>query len=112
MTGGLPEGVLETAREEVPDWVPRRQKIWQIGGGMQCSIVGTCLGQEDLLRLVRKCGLRLREDLSAYDLHGHFVQEAGRNTPLAAAIQKLLDKRYGGIIRQLDGCRSDGERAS
>ena len=34
-----------------PMRLPTRQKIWELQGGLQCSIVGTCLSDEDLLAI-------------------------------------------------------------
>lgn len=96
--------------EELPGWVPRRQKIWQIGGGLQCSIVGTCLSHDDLARLARKCGLQLAPHLTSYDIHGHFVQEASGDTRLGQAIQKLLDKRHARVISDLENCNGEAAR--
>ena len=37
-----------------------RHKIWEIQGGLQCSIVGTCLSHEDLIGIGRKAGDQLK----------------------------------------------------
>jgi len=91
-------------------WLPRRQKLWQIGGGLQCSVIGTCLSHEDLLRIARKYGLRWTANVLPYDVHGFFVKEAGTPSNIAAALQKLLDKRYASIITRLERCMNDTER--
>lgn len=109
--GGLPgrqpeDKVLPAAR-----LMPRRRRLWQIEGGLQCSIIGTCLSHEDLIRIARKCGIRIETGATPYDLHGHMVQEALKPGPIARAIQKLLDKRYAVIIQKVDACRSEAERA-
>jgi len=78
-----------------------RLKLWEIGGGFHCSILGTCLATPDLMALARK--LRLSPPLSAtdYEIHGYFVQQATQEGPVARALQRLLDHRYEGGLRQV-----------
>ena len=66
-----------------------RQKIWELQGGLQCSIVGTCLSDEDLLAVGRKSGVRPRDGARAYEVHSYFVQQAGKDCKLARVVQKL-----------------------
>jgi hypothetical protein len=105
-----PARPIGEAVADVPDWVPVRQKIWQITGGLQCSIVGTCLSHDDLMKVARKCGARFAPHVTPYDVHGTFVKEASSDTRIARALQKLLDKRFAAIVARLDKCTADAER--
>lgn len=88
---------------------PSRHKIWQIQGGLQCSIVGTCLSHEDLVAIGRKAGVRPREDARAYEVHSYFVQQAGTDSKIARVVQKLLDQRHAGVIRRVQAARGEAE---
>jgi hypothetical protein len=88
---------------------PARQKIWELQGGLQCSIVGTCLSDEDLLAIGRKSGVRPREDARAYEVHSYFVQQAGKDCKLARVVQKLLDQRHAGVLRRVASARTEAE---
>jgi hypothetical protein len=86
-----------------------RHKIWEIRGGLQCSIVGTCLSQEDLLAIGRKSGVRPREGARAYEIHSYFVQQVGKDGKIARTVQKLLDQRHARIIRRVQTAREEAE---
>lgn len=87
---------------------PRRRKLWQISGGLHCSVLGTCLSHEDLQRVARKCDLHIQPHARTYDVHAHFVSEAGKDGPVSRALNKLLEQRYEGIVRKVGRC-ADGE---
>jgi hypothetical protein len=80
---------------------PARQKIWELQGGLQCSIVGTCLSDADLVAIGRKSGVRPRDGARGYEVHSYFVQHAGKDCKVARIIQKLLDQRHAGILRRV-----------
>ncbi len=99
----------EPLEPEPPVRAASRYKIWEIQGGLQCSIVGTCLSQEDLVAIGRKAGVRPREDARAYEIHSYFVQQAGKDCKIARTVQKLLDQRHAGIIRRVQATRREAE---
>ncbi|MDX2203401.1 MAG: DUF2325 domain-containing protein [Hyphomicrobiaceae bacterium] len=87
----------------------RRLALWQIDGGLQCSIIGTCLNDADLLGVIRRQQLRIARDAASYDIHSYCVHEAAKDTPLSRALTKLLDRRFAGAIRLVERARSDDE---
>lgn len=66
-----------------------------------CSIIGTCLTHEDLLAIARKRKLGLDADSKMFDVHGYFVTQAGRQGTISRMLEKLLDKRYSGMVRRV-----------
>ncbi|MEL7048403.1 MAG: DUF2325 domain-containing protein [Pseudomonadota bacterium] len=78
-----------------------RIKLWKIEGGVHCAIIGTCLSHIDLVNLAPKVGLSIAPGQAPYEVHGYFVQHASTDTPIARALHKLLDQRYGGIVRKV-----------
>jgi hypothetical protein len=102
------ESTPENTNVEAPK-SRRRQKLWELRGSLHCSILGTCLSHDDLLRLASKCNIKLPSDIRPYDLHAYFVEEAGKAAPLSRATHKLLDRRYHGILRKVATCKTPEE---
>jgi hypothetical protein len=80
----------------------RRHRIWELTGGWQCSIVGTCLTLQDLISLAKKLGVVVPGGFSTeYQLHGFFAHECQNEGKIAKRIQKLLDKRHSSVIKKI-----------
>jgi len=85
-------------------WLPpqragKRRMLWEIGGSMQCSVLGTCLSEEDLLGAIRKGKASIHGWATSYDIHAHCVKMATSDNATSRALHKLLDKRYEGAVR-------------
>jgi hypothetical protein len=85
----------------------RRLKIWQMRANVQCSVVGTCLAEGDLERIMRRCGLQRKALMRNYDVHGYFANAICNDCPVARAVQKVLDRRHEGIVRRVGKIASD-----
>ena len=95
-------------------WLPaqragKRRMLWEVGNSMQCSVLGTCLGEDDLLGAIRKCGVALQGAPSSYEIHAHCVKMATCANPLSKALHKLLDKRYAGAVRLVSRTETEAE---
>lgn len=95
----LAQGDLASAGQSVPPG--GRLKLWEVGGGFHCSILGTCLATPDLLALARKLRLTAPAQATDYEIHGYFVQQATQEGQVARALQRLLDHRYEGALRRV-----------
>jgi hypothetical protein len=83
------------------DPLNRRQRIWELTEGWQCSIVGTCLTLLDLVNLAKKLGVVVPSGFSTeYQLHGFFAHESQNEGKIAKRVQKLLDKRHSSVIKK------------
>src|SRR3546814_2955686 len=78
-----------------------RLKLWEVGNGFHCSIIGTCLATSDLTALARRLRLTVPSSATDYEIHGHFVQQSVQEGTVARAVQRLLDHRYEGALRQV-----------
>lgn len=78
-----------------------RLKLWEIGNGFHCSILGTCLATPDLMALARKLRLSPPASATDYEIHGYFVQQATQEGSAARGLQRLLDHRYEGALRRV-----------
>lgn len=85
----------------------RRIPIWEIPGGLQCSVIGTCFSHNDILKIARRLKLNIESGTHDYDVHAHFVREASQDCRAARILQKELDRRFSGIVRRV-GRLTDG----
>lgn len=87
----------------------RRPKLWELKGGLHCSVVGTCLSEADLTALARRSRVDVPADATSYEVHGFFVGEAAKDGPIARAITKTLDQRFEGAVRRAQRCACPAE---
>lgn len=80
----------------------RRRRLSELIGGWHCSVLGTCLSQQDLKALARRLSLKIGcEFPEDYQIHGYFAQEAEKSDVPGKLLNKLLDRRHALSIRQL-----------
>jgi len=90
----------------------RRMRLWEVQGGLQCSIIGTCFSHDDLIEMTNKAGFRIPMEATAYDVHGFCVNQAGTPCRLARLMHKRLEQRYSGVITKVSRCKSVVELAA
>ena len=86
-----------------------RLRLWEVQGGLHCSLVGTCLSTDDLAGIARRLGLAIDAGLAEHDLHSIFVRAAASEGPIARAMQRLLDRRHDGALRKVGRARGAEE---
>ena len=80
---------------------PRRRRIWELGGTVHCSIIGTCLSTDELRRLLRKLGFEA-PGATDHALHSTAVGLAGQQDIAGKLLNKALDERHRVTIRRFD----------
>ena len=77
----------------------RRRRLWELPGQALCPLIGVCLPMPVLRRRLGKAlgGQTLDGD---YELHCGTINECGRRSPVAEALQRELDQRYAIALRQ------------
>lgn len=88
----------------------RRRKMWELGAACHCPLVGTCWHVDDLRRLVNKSmgKLVVADD---YNVHVGAVTECRQRNRLSELLQRDLDQRHAGVIRQFRAAKSSDELA-
>jgi hypothetical protein len=99
ITGGISADGIGND-EFVPPTAKRRTAIWDMHPSVHCSIIGTCLSSAELRRLMVKLGIAGSETAGDHDLHKQGVTLAARPQGGAKLIQKALDRRHEGAIKQ------------
>ncbi|MEW6593629.1 MAG: DUF2325 domain-containing protein [Thermodesulfobacteriota bacterium] len=74
--------------------IQQTKKIWHIDNQYHCSIIGTCLTDQELQRLVPKTRVAIPAPGSDYELHSAFVALAGENSRESLVLHKFLDQKY------------------
>src|SRR6516225_2965724 len=87
----------------------RRLGLWQIDGGPQCSIIGTCLSHQDLRAAICKHRLSVDANVSSYDIHSYCVHVAQTDCPLSRTLTKVLNRRYAGAVNLVVKAHSDAD---
>ncbi|UUX94105.1 DUF2325 domain-containing protein [Aquabacterium sp. J223] len=83
----------------------RRRRLWELDGHAHCPVVGMCLPMPALRRLMGRLSAKALP-IDEYELHCMAVQECKRRTPLAEALQRDLDRRFAGPLRDAAACKS------
>jgi hypothetical protein len=78
----------------------KRSKIWDLADSLHCSIIGTCLSNLELRRVLVRLKLTGAETADEHDLHVMGVMLAGRREAGAKLLQKALDTRHEAAIKQ------------
>lgn len=98
----------DTREPGAPDG-KRRWAIWEVPGNLQCSIIGTCLAQSEILKLARKLDLQIEPGTADYDIHAYFVREASQYGKTSRLIQKELERRFSGMVRRVGRLSKEAE---
>src|SRR5262249_570611 len=78
----------------------KRGKIWDLSDTLHCSIIGTCLSNAELRRLLVRLKATGVETADDHDVHVRGVMLAGRREAGARLLQKALDTRHELAIKQ------------
>src|SRR5262252_9157595 len=94
--------------EFIPPACKRRTAIWDMHHSVHCSIVGTCLSNAEIRRLLIKLGVHGAGSANDHDLHKQGVTLAGKPQSGGKFIQKALDRRHEAAIRQFAKAKDEG----
>jgi hypothetical protein len=85
----------------------KRSKIWDLADSLHCSIIGTCLSNGELRRVLVHLKVTGAEAADDHDLHVMGVMLAGRREAGAKLLQKALDTRHELAIKQFAKAKDD-----
>ena len=89
-----------------------RYRIWDLHTSLHCSIIGTCLTQGELRRLLRRLKVEAVETADDHDLHMLGVLLAARPREGARLLQKMLDHRHRLAINRFAKAGDEAEVAA
>lgn len=77
----------------------RKRRLWELNEYL-CSVIGTCLSNDELKKLQKRIRQTPNATQSAYELHLLFVQKAGETGPDSKFIEKKLNRKFQLPLRQ------------
>lgn len=89
--------------------VNRRRKLWEIGAGHHCVVIGTCIPMSELRRFAREAGVEQWNTSSDYELHHIAVSSARERTRLTTLMHKHLERKCAPAVRRFANAKSDAE---
>lgn len=87
----------------------RRRKLWEIGAGHHCIVIGTCISMPELRRLARQAGVEQWNSASDYELHHAVVHLTCERNALSTLIQKQLERKFALAVRRFAQAKTDEE---
>ena len=98
---------LIRSREHPPDPAcgsPRnasrgRRKVWQLPPIYHCSLLGTCLGLDEMRRLASRLGLSTSARVSDYELHHQLVHLAASGEREGRRLDRYLEEKFARALR-------------
>jgi hypothetical protein len=100
---------MNSSSGEVSCAPARQRRLWEIRGGMHCSVIGTCLSLAEIRKLAKKLLRDLPRRVSDHDLHGAMVHHAQTKNPVSEALDKALNRRYAITLSRFWRARSEDE---
>jgi len=73
------------------------RRIWEPPPNLKCPLVGTCLTDEEVARLLKKAGYRVK-GLSPYDLHSRIMACLENENPVSIRIDAYFRRKYQDVL--------------
>ena len=104
--GALPGALLRPAPCcSEREWCSRegasrvRRKLWQLAPGTHCSLLGVCLGLDEMRRLAVRIGLCASARVSDYELHHQLVHIARSADRQGRRLDRYLAEKFAHAVR-------------
>ncbi len=97
-------GCCEPADDSEESAPAARMRLADMDPHLHCSVIGTCLSTAELRKLMAR--FLFVRDSSDLEVHHEAVAHASRSSPVAKALQKLLDQRHETVIQRFARERS------
>lgn len=70
------------------------RKLWELPNGYQCSVIGTCLSDQELEKINQRKDVRGGMFRSSFELHNRFVQFSYEKCTASVTMHNLLLNKY------------------
>jgi hypothetical protein len=92
---------------EVYSLRPRRGRLWDLAASLHCTIIGTCLTNVELRRVLAKLKAVDAETTDEHELHVRGVTMAAQRDGGAKFLQKALDNCHAATIRHYAAAKDE-----
>lgn len=89
----------EGERDSGPAASHGRRKLWQLSTRFHCSLLGVCLGLDEMRRLAARLGLCASAQVSDFDLHHQLVHLARSADRPGRRLHRHLEEKFAGPVR-------------
>jgi len=100
---GLPGPLRFTPESESK--TTRRRRLWELPSKYHCPVIGACFDVTELRRMINKY-LKYPPETTDYMWHTIAVGVCDTRCPLSEQLNRVLDRRYSRMIRQLAACKA------
>jgi hypothetical protein len=99
---------VEAHNVEAATVASRRRRIWELTPHCHCPLIGVALSLGLLRKLIGKVlgGAVLLDD---YPLHAGAVADCGARNAVSQVLQKELERRYAGVVKQFHAAKSTSQ---
>ena len=89
----------ERGRGRPPAASRARRRLWQLPPVYHCSLLGVCLGLEEMRRVSSRLGLCTAARVSDYELHHQLVHLAGSAEREGRRLDRYLEEKFARALR-------------
>ena len=76
-----------------------RRKLWQLPSVYHCSLLGVCLGLDEMRRMASRLGLCTSARASDYEIHHQLVHHAGIAGRESRRLDRYLEEKFARTLR-------------
>ena len=89
-----------------------RRKLWDIPPLFHCSLLGLCLGLQEMRQLAAKLGIKTNSARDDYQVHHQLVHVARQNSRAGKRLHRHLENKYGDCVQVVRKSRCMDELAN
>ena len=90
---------LEPERRRQASGARGRRKLWQLPSVYHCSLLGVCLGLDEMRRMASRLGLCTSARASDYEIHHQLVHHAGIAGRESRRLDRYLEEKFARTLR-------------
>ncbi len=98
---GQPQAADTTAAPQTEEKPASRARLWTLKDKFHCTLIGTCLAMDELLRIARRHAFA-SDARTEYLLHVKAVGCAASRNPVSEDIQRHFERKFAGYITRFD----------
>ena len=84
-----------------------RRKLWQLPPVYHCSLLGVCLGLDEMRRVASRLGLCTSARASDYEIHHQLVHLAGVAGRESRRLDRYLEEKFARVLRAFRAHRDE-----
>lgn len=82
-------------------------RIWELPSNLKCPVIGTCLGDGEIVKILKKARCKTAKGMSSYDLHASIMARLSDENPISRATDNYLKGKYRRSISDFAGLDED-----